>query len=420
MSKDDAQREQGPSSTGGPGMEPAAKRMKILLVNYEYPPLGGGGGVALDAIARQLAERHTVHVLTSMASGLPCEEKIDGLDLTVFRSKTLLRNSKSVASMPSMFAFYPMGSMLGRKLAKEHGYDVMNTWFAIPTGPTGTHIAKKAKIPHLLTIIGGDIYDPSKWYSPHRNRLLGSVVRRVLRRADAHSAISEDIARRAREHYGFERPVEVISLGISEPQYQPKTRAELGMEEGRIYLSTCGRHVRRKDYPTLLSAHAKLDRDDVSLVLIGDGPERANLESFARELGTEDRVLFPGFVEEERKFQLLHASDAFVLTSLHEGFGLVYLEGMHCGLPVVASDKGGQEDFLVDGETGFMVPSEDVEALTGALGRLLEDAALRERMAEHNRRLVAEYYVSRTAERYEELLARTCGFDLCSAPAPTR
>ena len=151
------------------------------MINYEWPPLGGGGGVAMADIAGALSKRHRVHVLTSGARGLPEQETVGDGDLTVYRCPVFNRNAKAVASIGSMLSFYPSGIRLGARLAQENNYDVINTWFAIPSGPTGVSVASRAKIPHLLTIIGGDIYDPSKWYSPHRNPILGQVVKLIFK-----------------------------------------------------------------------------------------------------------------------------------------------------------------------------------------------------------------------------------------------
>jgi len=383
--------------------------MNILMVNYEWPPLGGGGGVAMGTIAKELAQRHTVHVLTSGAGGLPSAETIADGRITVFRCPAFLRHSKSVASIASMLAFWPLGVRLGKKLLRRYRYDVINTWFAIPSGPVGVGIAKRGDIPHVLTIIGGDIYDPSKWYSPHRNPVLKQVVRSVLRKADGHTAISRDIEARTRDIYGFDRPIDVISLGITEPTFEPRSRQDLGLQDGVTYLISVGRIVRRKDYPTLLRALKRVGRSDVHLLLLGDGPERGNLEAFSKQLGIAERVHFRGFVPEEEKYQLLAAADVFALTSLHEGFGLVYLEAMHCGLPVIASRTGGQVDFLADGETGYLVPTGDAESLANALQMMLDEPALRAAMAEKNRERVKSYYASATATRYEKLFEVACG-----------
>lgn len=377
--------------------------MNILMVNYEWPPLGGGGGVAMETIAKELARRHTVHVLTSGAGGLPSEETLADGHISVFRCPAFMRHSKSVASISSMLAFWPLGVRLGKKLLRRYRYDVINTWFAIPSGPVGVGIAKRGGIPHVLTIIGGDIYDPSKRYSPHHNPLLKRVVRSVLGKADRHTAISRDIETRARDIYGFDRPIDVISLGIAEPTFEPRSRRDLDLRDDVTYLISVGRIIRRKDYPSLLGALKKIERDDVHLLLLGDGPERGNLEALSNELGIAERVHFRGFVSDEEKYQLLAAADIFTLTSLHEGFGLVYLEAMHCGLPVIAGRSGGQTDFLTEGETGYLARTGDLESLASALRRMIDEPELRAAMAERNRELVKNYYASATAARYEKL-----------------
>jgi glycosyltransferase involved in cell wall biosynthesis len=376
--------------------------MKILMVNYEWPPLGGGGGVAMRDVATELSKRHEVHVLTSGAAGLPPEEELHDGALRIFRCKVWMRTAVAVASVLSMLSFYPAGVQRGRQLVRRYSYDVVNTWFAIPSGPTGVHVARYGRLPHALSIIGGDIYDPSKWYSPHGNPVLGGVVRSVLNSADRHTAISTDVAQRARELHGFQRPIDVIPLGINPPSFTPCSRDALGLEPHKKYVVSVGRLVRRKNYPALIHAVKALDRKDVELLIVGDGPEREHLKGLATSLGVGEQVQFRGFVTEEAKFQLLSNSDLFALPSLHEGFGLVYLEAMSCGLPVIASTKGGQNDFLVDGETGFLIDPDDVDGLKAAIEKLLNEPS--RAIASTNKERVKEHSVARTAASYERLL----------------
>jgi glycosyltransferase involved in cell wall biosynthesis len=383
--------------------------MKILMINYEYPPLGGGGGVATQDIARELAQRHTVHVLTSSATGQPEKESETDCDLTVFRARVLSRKTKSTASIASMLSFYPFGITEGIRLVKQYDYDVINTWFAIPSGPTGVYLSRRYHIPHLLSIVGGDIYDPSKWYSPHRNPLLKPVVKRVLSKANRHTAISHDIERRARQFYKFDREIEIIPLGIKMPRFSPVSREQLGLENNKRYAITVGRLVRRKDLPTLIRALHLLQRPELDLIVLGDGPELGQLKALALELGISNQVQFRGFVPETLKYQLLSQSDVFALPSLHEGFGLVFIEAMYCGLPIVATTVGGQEDFLQDGKTGFLVAPGDPLALKNALARVLDNGEWASNASEENKRLAAQYSVENTALRYEKMLSQTCG-----------
>src|SRR5688572_11800365 len=101
--------------------------MRILFCNYEYPPLGGGGGVVMAAMARELARRHEVTVLTSRAGGLAAES-LDG-GVKVVRVPVFFRKHLAVANMPSMAAYLPMGLWRGLKLGRGNAFDIINTHF---------------------------------------------------------------------------------------------------------------------------------------------------------------------------------------------------------------------------------------------------------------------------------------------------
>jgi glycosyltransferase involved in cell wall biosynthesis len=378
--------------------------MRILMVNYEFPPLGGGGGVASYQIAKALAAReHEIDVLTTAWQDLPGEEIIDGL--TIYRVPVLGRGDLATASIVSMLSFLPSGVARGLRTLRKKRYDIVNTHFAIPSGPTGVALSGIFKIPQILTIIGGDIYDPTKRLSPSNNVLLRAVVRRVLDSSAQIIAISQDIKDRAQRDLRCHTKIEVIHYGLTPPQFEPKSRQELGIPPDEVVLISVGRLIKRKALGDVLLALSRLEARRFRLLIVGDGPEEEHLRDLAQRLGISSQVDFMGAIWGARKFQYLAAADMFVLPSIHEGFGLVFLEAMHCGLPVIASSSGGQTDFLEEGKTGFLIPVGDAQGLAEAILRVANDDGLRRQISEFNKEYVRRFHISHVAERYEALFS---------------
>ena len=194
-----------------------------------------------------------------------------------------------------------------------------------------------------------------------------------------------------------------IPLGITRPDIGPASRQEYGFKAEDVLLVTVGRLVARKANQQLLSMMAALDIEDVRLLIMGSGPEEQALRAEAERLQLGDRVRFMGFVEESEKFRILQMCDMYVSTSQHEGFGMVFLEAMHCGLPVVCYNHGGQTDFLQDGQTGFLLELNDQESFRDRCQQLIRSPEQRSTMGKTNRRVVEDYYIDECARQYEAI-----------------
>ncbi len=376
--------------------------MRILFLNFEYPPLGGGGGVVMAALARELARSHAVTVLTSGGLGLPAEAHEGGV--RVLRVPVFFRRELAVANFPSMLAYLPMARLRAWRAGLKAQFDVINTHFVVPTGPIGQWLANRYGIPNVLSVHGGDLYDPSKGSSPHRHALLRAVVRRLLRQADALVGQSRDTLRRVVEIYGETRHAELIPLGIERPpRIERAPREAFGLPADGFVMVTIGRVVARKAVAQLVSALHDAARPKAHLLVLGDGPESEAVRRRAGEYGVLDRVHLLGQVSEQRKFEALSVADVFVSSSQHEGFGLVFLEAMAFGLPIVCYDRGGQTDFLAQGRTGSVIALNDLAAFTGAIVDLHDDPVKRESIGAANLRLVEEYFIDRCARHYEQV-----------------
>jgi glycosyltransferase involved in cell wall biosynthesis len=374
--------------------------MRILFCNYEYPPLGGGGGVVMAALARQLARRHEVTVLTSRAGELAAQSDDQGVQ--VVRVPVFFRRQLAVANFPSMLAYLPSGFLRGLSLRAQ--FDVINTHFVVPTGPLGHALARWRHLPNVLSVHGGDLFDPSKRSSPHLHAPLRAAVRWLLTAADDIVGQSRDTVRHVNELYGVHRHVGLIPLGIERPPARiVASRATFGLPHDAFVMVTIGRLVARKATTQLVDVLAASAIPNAHLLVIGDGPDAVAIRQRAAELGVADRVHLPGQVSEAEKYAALAIADAFVSTSQHEGFGLVFLEAMACGLPIICYDRGGQTDFLASGETGFVVKLNDTAAFTHAVRAIHSDIYLRRRVGQRNRQTVENYFIDSCAARYEQV-----------------
>ena len=357
----------------------------------------------MAALARQLARRHEVTVLTSRAGDLRAEDTDGGV--RVLRVPVFFRRQLAVANFPSMAAYLPIGFMRGLRFGKSD-FDVINTHFVVPTGPLGHALARWHGLPNVLSVHGGDLFDPSKGSSPHLHAPLRTAVRWLLRAADEVVGQSRDTVRHVTGLYGVQRPVELIPLGIDRPPVIATSREALGLPRDAFVLITIGRLVARKATTQLIDVLAASRLRNAHLLIVGDGPDASAVERRAVELGVRDRLHMLGQTSEAQKYAALSIADAFVTASQHEGFGLVFLEAMAYGLPVLCYDRGGQTDFLTSGETGQVIKLNDREAFVRALIELHADQDARERYGRYNRQWVENYFIDTCAERYEQVFSR--------------
>ncbi len=137
--------------------------LKILIINYEHPHVGGGGGVCTQNVAHELAKKgHMVHILTTVAKGLPAVSEEEGV--TIFRVPVIGRKDLNVASNISMLTFPLTSIPKGLKLCFKYKYDIINTHFYAPSGPTGMIVSLLSRIPNVLYIHGADVYDPTRMH----------------------------------------------------------------------------------------------------------------------------------------------------------------------------------------------------------------------------------------------------------------
>ena len=374
--------------------------MRILIINYEYPPIGGGGGFVTRDICENIVSRgHNVTVVTSNFKGLPDHEMVNGVN--IIRVPVFSRRKMEVAGTASMLSYFPLSVFEAMKHVKANGYDILNTHFAIPSGPTGYVLSKVFHLPNVLTIHGGDIFDPSKTLSPHNAPILKQTVKIMLKTADYVVAASNDTKKNAYTYYNIDRSIDIIPLGIKKPNFIKKSRVDFNLGHDEIIFCTIGRLVKRKNINDTLAVLSGLKNEHkFKFLIIGEGPERKTIINLSNQYGIGSNILMMGNVSDEQKFQLLSLSDIFLSTAIHEGFGLVFLEAMDAGVPIVCYNRGGQNDFLEDGRTGFLVNLGDKKKFQERVLEIINNDRIRSAMSAYNKKLIQNFYIDVCAEKY--------------------
>ena len=242
------------------------------------------------------------------------------------------------------------------------------------------------------------------------------IERRTMAGSDRVVALTAVDRQQMVRHYGALAPIDIIPGGVDLARFSPRPRLEardaLGLEPGSRMVLFVGRIQRLKGLEVLLRAFARLGDLDARLVVVGgqrgtghESREIGRVQHLAAKLGVEDRTRFVGAVAHERLPLYYSAADVTVMPSSYESFGLVAVESLACGTPVVATRVGGLSSVVRDGETGLLVPWRDAQLFADRLRQVLTDAPLRQRMANQARASVLRFSWERIADEHLALYA---------------
>ena len=380
--------------------------MRILVINHEFPPVGGGAGNASKHIAAELARKGVdITFLTTTFKDLPREELIDDYKLVrvpALRSTTLEANPTEIISF-SASAFV---SSLQRITGNPP--DLVHAYFGIPGGAIAWALKALADLPYVISFRGRDVHGGKALDSEGIDGLFKAISRPIWGAADALVANSEglkSIAHRVEPSV----EIEVIPNGIDTHRFRPSKEKRKG---DVIRILFVGRLEPYKGLDDLIEAIALIKPRltcGLAVDIVGDGSLRDDLPEQIRRSDVSQEVHFRGGVSPDCIPFEFQKADVFVLPSIVEGMPNVVLEAMASGIPVVATRIPGSQELVIDGQTGLLVPHSSPAELGRALLRLIEDRRGREQMGRNGRssaeskswRHVADAYL-KTFERVLE------------------
>jgi glycosyltransferase involved in cell wall biosynthesis len=368
--------------------------MKILVLCYEYPPVGGGGGRVAASVAEGLAALgHEVKVVSAGLAHLPERENRNGIDLLRPRS---FRKREDTCSVPEM-ALYLITSLLPAwKICRNWKPDVIHAHFVVPTGALAFALHLLTGIPYVLTAHLGDVPGGVPEQTDRLFKVLGPAIRPIWRYAAGVTAVSGFVAQLAREAEGIDS--KVILNGIDPVDPPPSLAVQT---PPRLLL--LGRLSVQKDPVLAIESVAAIRDLPWTLDIIGEGPLGDAARARVEELGLRERIVFHGWKSSAEVRDHLRSTDILLMTSTQEGLPVAGIEALHHGVAIVGSRIGGLLDLVDDGTNGYLVPR-TATAFSERLRELLSDARKLERFRKAALKKADDFRLADRVRDYEAFL----------------
>jgi glycosyltransferase involved in cell wall biosynthesis len=369
------------------------KTMKILMANYEFPPIGGGAGKANLCLLKQYAGREelVIDVLTCAPEpGFGIEKFAD--NITIYKVGVHKKNlhfwrKSEVIQWLFKAAFHY------RRLVKTTDYDLAHAFFGFPTAYLCLRSAPK--LPYIISLRGSDV----PGYNVRLQvdyKLLSPLFRRIWRSAAAVVANSQGLAELAGK-FMPDLDIGVINNGIDTKTFYP---GPAGLPARPAKVLTVCRLISRKRIDLLIETVACVKElgVDIQLNIAGEGNLMAELKKLAEKVDAGERVNFMGRVPAEQMPQLYRDNDIFIMSSAHEGMSNAMLEAMASGLPIITTRCEGVEELIID--NGIVVDQALAESIASAIKKLADNPETYQSMSTAAAKRARQFTWSSVANKY--------------------
>lgn len=372
--------------------------MRILLINYEFPPIGGGAANATFNIGKCLSlQGHDVLVLTSAYQNLKgwCQEG----GMAVFRCPAI-RKKLGQSNMVEMVSYVFSALFQLPKLIKNHRIEGMVVFFSFPCGPIGLLGNLLYNTPYIVSLRGGDVPGNEARLLLLHN-ILKPLRRMVLKHSSAVIANSDGLKKLSLIADPYQ--VHVVPNGIDTDFFKPG-----GKKSNSIRFLFVGRYQSQKNLFFLLNRMNEIFKKNIlqfELHLVGAGPQESSLKFYANKLDIHDCIYWHGWCSHERLRLYYQRAYCLINPSQCEGMPNVILEAMACGIPIIASNVPGNRDIIRHGETGFLFDLEKPEQLYDDVLTLVNNPTLAFSMGNKGREYVEKKFSwAKTAIEYVKLI----------------
>jgi glycosyltransferase involved in cell wall biosynthesis len=356
--------------------------LKILVLNYEYPPIGGGAGSQTKLLAEEFIEMgHKVRIITSHFKGLSYYYKKGGLEIIRVPAFRISQDRSNILQMfiYLISAFLPLiWSCLKWKP------NIIFSFFLLPTSLLAYIQYLFFKIPYVVSLRGGDV--PS--FVPEEVKIykyLMPVANKILKNANEIVAVSKDLKELAQKDFpNYKDKITFINNGIKINEIKKH------LNEIPSFLFV-GRLSSQKNLEFVIN-NFKNVREKYIFNIIGDGPLFEKLQILVKSNNLEGKVFFKGWQNKDEVFNNMQSSHFLILMSEIEGLSNSGLEAYANGLPIIASNVSGVRHFVNDGETGFLIEKDDALGFIKIIKKIIRYPKIALEFSENSKVFVSSNY----------------------------
>lgn len=375
--------------------------LRVLSLNYEYPPIGGGGGNAHRNILHRFAHLSGLEITLVTSTTEPQAYLEEYSPLVRIQYLPLKKKELHYWRRSEVLRYLWTHYQFLKTHLRDNEYDLCHVFFGFPSGLLAYLF--RDQFPYIISVRGSDVPGYNQRFGLDYV-LLGPLLNRIYHHAAAVVANSQGLKDLFETAYP-DLCAEAITNGINTDFWVPLQKEYTE----NLRIATVARLIPRKGIDTLIQACGILHTKHIPFTchIIGEGPEQGRLEKLAESLNIEDLVQFHGRMEQTRIAALLPLQDVFVLPSHAEGMSNAVLEAMACGLPLVLTGTGGTRELFH--ENGAVFPAGDAEALAVILQNLQAHPEKRAAMGRHSREHALHFSWQNVAEQYHDLYRRIAG-----------
>ena len=372
--------------------------MRILILNYEHPPIGGGGGrLAVKVGAGLVARGNQVRVLTAGMPHLPPESVEQGMEIRRLRA---FRKREDTCSVPEMAAWVALAIPAAIAEVRRWKPDVIHAHFAVPTGAVAWVASKLTGVPYVLTAHLGDVPGGVPEQTGRLFRWIQPFTVPIWKDAAATTAVSSFVAGLAEKAYGRSPQIILNGMEMSAP---PTLKIH---EPTRLLM--VGRMSVQKNPLLTVQALGLLKDLNWHCTMIGDGPLLAEAKAEAVRLGILERIDFRGWASAEEVSAAMGDSDILLIPSLSEGLPMVAVEALAHGLAIVGSRIGGLADVAHETEehanARLFELAQGAEGFAAALQPLLLNSAALIKARTASLSMADRFDIRHSLDQYQQIL----------------